>query len=95
MSIQEHFGTVTQKGQVTIPLAVRHFLEIKPHSRIIFRLTDGRVELLPASMTLEGVYGAVKPLARPENWKTIRRQVREERIRYRVAKASGRRKGAR
>jgi AbrB family looped-hinge helix DNA binding protein len=95
MSIQEHFGTVTQKGQVTIPLAVRRFLEIKPQSRIVFRLTDGRVELLPASMTLEGVYGAVKPRARPENWNTIRRQVREERIRYRSAKASRRRKGAR
>jgi len=89
MSTQEHFGKVTQKGQITIPLAVRRFLEIKPHDRIIFRLTKNRVELLPANMTLEGAYGAVKPMASPEDWKTIRRQVREERIRHQIAKSSG------
>ncbi len=86
MSIQDHLSTITQKGQVTIPLAVRRLLDVKPDDRVIFRVTDGRVELLPANLTLEAVYGAVKPRARPENWKTARRQMREERVRYRISK---------
>jgi antitoxin PrlF len=80
MNIQEHTSTVTQKGQATIPLAVRRALGIKPGDRVLFRLSDGRVELLPSPMTLESVYGAVKPLHRPENWKDLRRIAREERI---------------
>ncbi len=84
---EEHLGTVTQKGQVTIPLAIRRLLDVKPRDRVVFRVTEGRVELLPANMTLEAVYGAVKPLARPENWKNVRRRAREERAAYRVRKS--------
>lgn len=84
MPVQEHLGTVTQKGQVTIPLAVRQLLGVKPYDRVTFRVTEGRVELLPAHITLEAAYGAVKPRSRPENWKALRRQAREERMYYRT-----------
>lgn len=95
MEAQEHHGTVTQKGQVTIPLPVRKLLGIKPYDRIAFRVAEGRVELLPAHMTLETVYGAAHPRARPENWRKVRRQAREERARYRAAKTRARGTGAR
>lgn len=80
MNVQDHTSTVTQKGQATIPLAVRKALGIKPGDRVLFRVSEGRVELLPSPMTLESVYGAVKPLRRPENWKELRRIAREERL---------------
>ena len=86
MSVQEHHGTVTQKGQVTIPLAVRRLLDVKPRDRVVFRVTDGRVEILPARITLEAAYGAVKPLTRPENWQALRQRAREERGQYRIRK---------
>ena len=95
MSAQEHLGTVTQKGQVTLPLAIRRLLDVKPRDRVVFRVTDGHVELLPAHITLEAAYGAVKPSARPENWKTASHRAREERSRYRVRKARGKSAGAR
>ncbi|MBM3130538.1 MAG: AbrB/MazE/SpoVT family DNA-binding domain-containing protein [Chloroflexi bacterium] len=95
MEIQEHHGTVTQKGQVTIPFRIRKLLDIRPYDRVTFRVAEGRVELLPAHLTLETVYGAVRPRSRPENWKTVRRQAREERARYRAAKTRSRRTGAR
>jgi len=53
MDVEEHLGTVTQKGQVTIPLAVRKLLGVKSRDRVTFRVTEGRVELAPAQMTLE------------------------------------------
>ena len=41
-------ATVTTKGQVTIPKAVRDLLGLKPGSEVEFRQTqDGRVELKP------------------------------------------------
>ena len=40
--------SVTSKGQVTIPKAVRDYLGIAPGSRVSFERTpDGRVELVP------------------------------------------------
>ncbi len=86
MEAREHSGTVTKKGQVTIPIAVRKLLGVKPHDRVTFRVTGGRVELLPASMTLESAFGAVKPRSRPENWKAVRRTAREERNARRAGK---------
>ncbi len=92
MPIQEHFGTVTQKGQVTIPQTVRKLLGVKPYDRVTFRITGRRVELLPANMTLEATFGAVEPRSRPENWKALRRHVREERALRAVSKMRARRR---
>ncbi len=40
--------TVTSKGQVTIPKAVRELLGLHAGSKVIFRrMPDGRVELVP------------------------------------------------
>lgn len=40
--------SVTSKGQVTIPKAVRDYLGIEPGSRVGFaRTPDGRIELVP------------------------------------------------
>jgi antitoxin PrlF len=90
MNVEEYLGTVTQKGQVTIPLAVRKRLGVKSRDRVTFRVTEERVELAPAQMTLEAAYGAVKPTNRPENWSAVRNQAREERVRRRGPKISNR-----
>jgi AbrB family looped-hinge helix DNA binding protein len=86
MLMEEHLGTITQKGQVTIPLAIRMILGVKSRDRVAFRVIEGRVELAPATMSLEDTYGAVKPTARPENWSGIRSRVREERVGLRTGK---------
>ena len=40
--------SMTSKGQVTIPKAVRDYLGLGPGSRVSFeRMPDGRVELVP------------------------------------------------
>jgi AbrB family looped-hinge helix DNA binding protein len=38
---------VTTKGQVTIPLHIRNFLGIGPHSEVEFTISEGKVLLYP------------------------------------------------
>jgi AbrB family looped-hinge helix DNA binding protein len=78
--VEEYTGTLTQKGQVTIPLPVRKRLGVKAHDQVRFRVTDEGVQLLPCEMTLEQAFGAVKPLRRRMRWKEVRRTAREEHL---------------
>jgi AbrB family looped-hinge helix DNA binding protein len=77
---KEYIATITSKGQVTIPSAVREQLRLAPQDKVVFRIVDGvrvEIELLP--MTLEEAYGSVEPLNRPENFETIKQVANEER----------------
>ena len=40
-------ATVTQKGQVTIPIEMRNILGIKPYSKVIVSLSNRAVKLEP------------------------------------------------
>ncbi len=54
-------ATVTSKGQITIPAAVRASLGLRPGDRVEFvELPDGNFELIPATrsvQTLKGFFG--------------------------------------
>lgn len=78
--VEEYQGTLTSKGQVTLPLEIRRLLGLKPHDKVVFRVSDGKVELQPVTMTLEQTFGAVTPINRPENFKELRDQAIEERV---------------
>lgn len=76
----EYIATVTSKGQVTIPLAIRDELGLSPQDKIIFRLgADSKVEIERLPMSLEEAYGSVKPLNQPEDLDGITKTAREER----------------
>ena len=74
----EYVSTITQKGQVTIPLELRKALKIKPKDRVAFDLVDGEVRLRPISSWVESTYGSVKPFSMPEDFRRIRREAEEE-----------------
>ncbi|MBI3943125.1 MAG: AbrB/MazE/SpoVT family DNA-binding domain-containing protein [Chloroflexi bacterium] len=78
--LEEYTGTVTQKGQVTIPIAVRRLLGVKPHDQVVFRVAEGKIELTPPTHTLEDAFGAVTPKHRPENFKALRDAAFSERF---------------
>lgn len=60
--------TITTKGQVTIPKAVRDFLGLQAGSKVSFRRTeDGRVEIVPEDGTTPvSRFGALRGHARTE-----------------------------
>lgn len=56
--MQMQLSTVTQKGQVTIPLNIRNFLKLKPYSRVGFSRINNRVilESTPDILDLVGKF---------------------------------------
>ena len=70
--MQELETTLTQKGQVTIPLEVRRLMGLEPHDRVRFEIEGDTVRITKASSRLLKWYGSVKPQKKPEDWQTIR-----------------------
>jgi AbrB family looped-hinge helix DNA binding protein len=66
--------TVTQKGQVTIPVEVRRAMGLGPRSRVRFELHGDVVVLRPVSSKLLAGYGAVTPETRPEDYARLREE---------------------
>lgn len=55
-------GALGTKGGVTLPVEVRRFLQVKPHDKVVFRITDQKVEIAPATiMSLEEAAGSAPP----------------------------------
>ena len=67
-------STVTSKGQVTIPKAIRMFLKIKPSDKIDFSVENGRVILKPIK-TLQNFRGSI-PITGKGDLKTERQKAK-------------------
>lgn len=76
--MKEILSTVTQRGQVTIPVEVRRLLGVKPKDKVAFTIEDGRVALVPAKFTLETAYQSVPPLKHPLSDKEMAQVAKEE-----------------
>ena len=59
-------STVTSKGQITIPKAIREALRLKPGDEVLFvQHHDGRVEVVARNLTLDDLRAAFQPYANP------------------------------
>ncbi len=79
-NIEEFRGTITTKGQITLPIQIRQRLGVKAHDQIIFRVSEGKVELWPVTRTLEDTFGAVSPRQSPEDFQELRDIAIEEHV---------------
>jgi len=52
-------STVTQKGQVTIPIAIRDYWGLQPQERVVFIRKQDVVEIKPA-VNFFGLKGSIK-----------------------------------
>lgn len=84
--MKEFLTTVTQRAQVTIPAEVRRLLGAKTGDKVAFQVEEGQVRLAPASMTLESAYRSVKPVGRPEDFKRVEREAKQEHVSREVRK---------
>ena len=45
--------TVTQKGQITLPISIRQFLKIKSYDKVLIRLSQGKIVVEPVFDALD------------------------------------------
>ena len=86
---QEFLRSVTEKGQVTIPVEIRRKLGIEPRDRVSFHVEKDRV-YLTVEETVESVYGAVSPRQRPEDFQALRDVAFEEHVRETIKEMGAR-----
>lgn len=68
---------MTRKGQVTIPVEIRHSLGLLPGDKVAFVLEKGEVKVKPVKSALDKSFGAVKPRQRPEDFDELERAAEE------------------
>ena len=78
-SQREIWASVTERGQVTIPVDVRRALGVAKGGKVVFRVQDGTVVLKRPEYTLESAFASVPALGEPKTWDEIREIVEEDR----------------
>jgi AbrB family looped-hinge helix DNA binding protein len=78
-------ATVSSKGQLTIPKAVREKLGLEPGSKVLFTLRDGKAEIESVSGDIRQWRGALKEteldVARDHVRERVREAIAEEVVR--------------
>jgi antitoxin PrlF len=69
--------TMTQKGQVTIPVEIRTRLGLKPKDRVRFEVEGDEVKIKPAPSRILAGFGAVPARQQPEDWQQIREEMEQ------------------
>jgi AbrB family looped-hinge helix DNA binding protein len=89
--MKEIISTITSKGQVTIPAAVRQHLGLKRGDKLAFVLADdGSVALaVPTYSTVASLAGAAGSLGQPLSWKEMREIAREEHLEHLMEAGDG------
>ena len=77
---QEFVATITSKGQVTVPVAVRRHLGVGEHDTIAFVFeASGAVRLsVPRYPTIQSLRGVAGSLAQPLSWQEMEEVAQEE-----------------
>lgn len=69
-------STITRKGQVTIPKAIRDRLGVKEGEKVLFVMRGEEVVLKVVKGTILDLRGSVRPSEHPEDFEKIRQYVR-------------------
>jgi AbrB family looped-hinge helix DNA binding protein len=70
----KQISRMTSKGQVTIPAEIRDQLGLMPRDSVQFALEGKRIIVEPIKSELLKVYGSIKPVNRPEDFRAIREE---------------------
>jgi AbrB family looped-hinge helix DNA binding protein len=78
--MQEIVSTITSKGQVTIPAAVRRHLGVGTNDKITFVIEDsGEVRLsVPSYPTIQSLRGIAGSLPKPLSWQEVKQIAQDE-----------------
>jgi len=72
-------ATLTSKGQITIPAAVRASLGLETGSRVEFvEIRQGRYEMIPASLPVQSLKGIVRKPEHPVSIEQMNQVIAEQ-----------------
>ena len=75
-------ATITSKGQITLPKAVRDQLDLGPGDRVDFVLApDGRFDLIPVKSSIQSLKGCVPAPKKPVSIDAMAKAVRARAMR--------------
>ena len=69
--MQRFETSVTEKGQVTIPLEIRRIMGLQPRDKVHFEVEGDVVKIRRASSELLQWFGSVTPRNRPEDFREV------------------------
>ncbi len=72
--MQEFETTLTEKGQVTIPLEIRRLIGLQPKDKVRFEVDGDVVKISRATSKLLAGYGSVTPRNKPEDFQKLREE---------------------
>jgi antitoxin PrlF len=72
--MRDRESTLTQKGQVTIPVEVRAILGLKPKDRVVFEVEGDRATLKRAPSKVSRWFGSITPGQKPEDFQRLREE---------------------
>jgi AbrB family looped-hinge helix DNA binding protein len=72
--MQEFETTLTERGQVTIPIEVRRILGLHPRDRVRFEVEGKVVRISQASSKILPFFGSVTPRKKPEDFQELREE---------------------
>jgi antitoxin PrlF len=70
-------STITERGQTTIPAAVRKALSLKPHQRLTYEIRGKSVLIRPETESLMDLAGALKSKVPPASKAEERKRARD------------------
>lgn len=82
MNTKTLLSTITTKGQVTLPAAIRHRLNLAAHDRVMFVMDEaGRVELqVPRYQSVADLTGAAGSIGKALSMPQLRQIAYEDRL---------------
>ena len=74
-----HSSTITAKGQTTIPIEIREYLDLVPHDKLVYVPDGDKVYLMHVHGTIFDIKGALKhKVNAPINFEKLREQVKQK-----------------
>jgi AbrB family looped-hinge helix DNA binding protein len=70
-------STITRKGQITIPKAIRDHWGVKEGEKVLFVMRGDEVFLKIVNGTILDLRGSIRASARPEDFDKIRQSVKQ------------------
>ena len=76
---KDRLRSVSAKEQITIPVAIRWLLGVKPKDTVAFAIKDGQVTISPARFSLESAFGSLESPRGVEDFEQVIADAKEER----------------